>query len=200
MRFHSTIQLQISMEFTAEELLTRQSDLGRKISRTVENFKKSMAQSKMTRGDVQSRLERLEDCWSQFQKNHDVLSFRHKEVVKASDYFKKGYADVVEEAYLEQRGRLLDMVNQFDVGCPSSGMKGHLAADNPEQESRSGSAPLPRMQLPEFDGEYMEWPAFKDLFISIMDRNKQLSKVDRLHYLKLSLHGQAADLVKDQHP
>ncbi|XP_076659820.1 uncharacterized protein LOC143363084 [Halictus rubicundus] len=185
------------MELSVEELLAKQSELGRKISRITENFKKSIAQSKMTAGDVQSRLQRLEDYWSAFQRNHDVLTLRHRDTIKGSDYMKQEFADAVEEAYMEQRGRLLDLARQFsEVGAQSRAKAPSSASETKEGEN-AGSAPLPRMQLPEFHGEYVEWPAFKDLFTSIVDRNPQLSKVDRLHYLKVSLRGAAADLVKD---
>ncbi|XP_076302063.1 uncharacterized protein LOC143220282 [Lasioglossum baleicum] len=183
------------MEFTCEELITKQSELGRKINRVVENLKKSISQAKMTGGDVQSRMHNLEENWSQFQRNHDVLAFKHGDAIKASEYVRKEFADWVEERYLEQRGRLLDLARHYSGEGSTSTKKSPAASSN--EEASSESAPLPRMHLPEFSGEYVEWPAFKDLFLSIIERNKQLSKVDCLHYLKTSLHGQAADLVKD---
>lgn len=41
----------------------------------------------------------------------------------------------------------------------------------------------------------MDWPSFKDLFTSIIQKNRSLNDVEHLHYLKTSLHGKAADLV-----
>ncbi|XP_076302002.1 uncharacterized protein LOC143220171 [Lasioglossum baleicum] len=183
------------MEFSVEELLSKQSEIGRKISRITENFRKTISQAKMTGGDVKSRLQRLEEYWSLFQKNHDILAFRHMDAIKGSDYVKMEYADAVEEAYMEQRGRLLDLANQFGEGGSSTTKRS--AAASSKEEKDPGSAPLPRMQLPEFAGAYVEWPSFKDLFKSIVERNKSLGAVDRLQYLKSSLHGEAADLIRD---
>ncbi|KMQ84650.1 hypothetical protein RF55_17384, partial [Lasius niger] len=41
-----------------------------------------------------------------------------------------------------------------------------------------------RIQLPHFTGKYEDWPAFRDLFQSIIGKDRNLSEVEKLHYLK----------------
>ncbi|XP_055714801.1 uncharacterized protein LOC129808920 [Phlebotomus papatasi] len=52
-------------------------------------------------------------------------------------------------------------------------------------------AKLEPMKLPQFNGDYAQWKSYQDIFISIVDKNDQLSKSQKLHYLKDSLKGEA---------
>lgn len=54
---------------------------------------------------------------------------------------------------------------------------------------------LPDISLPEFKGEYSEWPTFSDLFKSLIIDNSKLSDVERLHYLRGCLKDALAQLI-----
>ncbi|XP_033221181.1 uncharacterized protein LOC117175583 [Belonocnema kinseyi] len=54
---------------------------------------------------------------------------------------------------------------------------------------------FPWLELPKFSGVYMEWPAFRDLFDSIVRRDTELPNVQKIHYLKLSVSGEPAQLM-----
>lgn len=54
---------------------------------------------------------------------------------------------------------------------------------------------LPQITIPTFNGEYQEWPAFYDAFMSLVDNNAGLSDVSKMHYLKSSLKGTAHSLI-----
>jgi len=56
---------------------------------------------------------------------------------------------------------------------------------------------LPRIQIPHFSGEYEEWPAFRDLFTSLILKDTNISDVTRMHYLKTSLKGETELIVKN---
>ena len=54
---------------------------------------------------------------------------------------------------------------------------------------------LPTLHLPNFSGGYFEWVTFRDIFLSVIDRDYRLTDVHKLHYLKTSLKGEAAALL-----
>ncbi|XP_024885612.1 uncharacterized protein LOC112463434 [Temnothorax curvispinosus] len=56
---------------------------------------------------------------------------------------------------------------------------------------------LPRIELPQFSGDYAEWPAFRDLFHSMVDKDSLLENVERFYYLKTSLKGEASLLLRN---
>ena len=54
---------------------------------------------------------------------------------------------------------------------------------------------LPKLQLPSFTGSYTEWTSFIDLFRASVDSNMQLTKSEKLNYLRACLKGDAAKLI-----
>lgn len=54
---------------------------------------------------------------------------------------------------------------------------------------------LPEIKLKEFSGNYDEWESFSDLFVSLIHSNPQLTMVQKLHYLRASVIGEAARMI-----
>ncbi|XP_055590106.1 uncharacterized protein LOC129742256 [Uranotaenia lowii] len=55
---------------------------------------------------------------------------------------------------------------------------------------------LPKGILPTFSGEYGEWSSFYDLFISAVHNNHNLTRAQKLFYLKTYTSGKAANIIK----
>ena len=56
---------------------------------------------------------------------------------------------------------------------------------------------LPRINLPQFSGNFIDWADFRDHFVSLVTSNQTLTNVERLHYLKTSMTGEAVHLLKN---
>ncbi|XP_029053971.2 uncharacterized protein LOC123988478 [Osmia bicornis bicornis] len=54
---------------------------------------------------------------------------------------------------------------------------------------------LPKIDLPKFDGRIETWVTFKDAFNTLIHVQPGLSRIQKLHYLKLSLSGRAEDAI-----
>ncbi|KMQ82563.1 hypothetical protein RF55_22550, partial [Lasius niger] len=121
----------------------------------------------------------LENHWAKFEEQHRILSTVHKDAVKNLDYKKKDYVSIVEETYLVQKGVLLDYSALLArQNQPAEAPTSPRATPTPSRST------LPRIQLPQFSGKYEDWPAFRDLFQSIIGKDGSLSDVEKLHYLK----------------
>ncbi|XP_078052012.1 uncharacterized protein LOC144478153 [Augochlora pura] len=55
---------------------------------------------------------------------------------------------------------------------------------------------LPEMRLPTFDGTIENWASFFDIFTSMIDRNEDLTPVQKLQYLRSTLTGKAAACIQ----
>lgn len=55
---------------------------------------------------------------------------------------------------------------------------------------------MPKISIPSFSGGYGEWTGFRDLFISLVHSDKGLDDVQKLHYLKGCLTGEAELLLR----
>ena len=54
---------------------------------------------------------------------------------------------------------------------------------------------LPKLNLPSFSGEYTQWVSFWNQFTTLVDSKVDFANVEKLSYLKLSLKGDAAQIV-----
>ena len=54
---------------------------------------------------------------------------------------------------------------------------------------------LPKLDLPSFSGDRMDWPGYHDLFVASVHNNAQLTGAQKLQYLKRSLVGEPATMV-----
>ena len=61
--------------------------------------------------------------------------------------------------------------------------------------SGSLTTKLPKLTLPSFSGEYTQRVSFWDQFTTLVDSKRDMTNVEKLSYLKLSLKGDAAQIV-----
>lgn len=76
-------------------------------------------------------------------------------------------------------------------------MLDQLSANRVQQtENQYSNIYLKPLKIPEFGGDYYSWKSFCDIFTNAVHENRRLSNVQKLHYLKESLTGEAAQLIK----
>ncbi|XP_011689310.1 PREDICTED: uncharacterized protein LOC105450902 [Wasmannia auropunctata] len=146
----------------------------------------------VTQGAVETRLKILDQYWVKFEAGHDTLRSTFWKTVSGHDYIKNNFFEVAEETYIAQRAALVDLLEEVRSKPVVS-----LDATSFREGESGGRRALPRIQLPTFTGKYEDWPAFRDLFQSIVDRNGSLSEVEKLHYLRTCVKGDADQLIRN---
>lgn len=89
---------------------------------------------------------------------------------------------------------MLNLLDDLNVQATQE-CAGNNSALNRSIDSRSHR--LPRIDVPKFTGVYSEWSNFRDLFVTMIRDNSDISPVEKFHYLKLSLSGEPAQLLKN---
>lgn len=162
-----------------------QEDIASKIIKAQSNFKKS-PKERITRSYVETRIERLESQWNDFELNHrKIVSEFKKEEIEKSEYYKRDVYDQTEEVYLDYKTVLKDIL--FKLITPSS---------NVNKGDEQTAVRLPNISVPKFSGNYAEWVSFRDLFTSLIHSNLSIDNVQKLHYLKSSVTGEAEQLLR----
>ncbi|KAJ8946765.1 hypothetical protein NQ318_018974 [Aromia moschata] len=121
--------------------------------------------------ELEVRLKKLDLCWQAFcdiQLEIDILDDNPNDHEQERQTFENDYFK-----YEAMARRLLNPQVGSIVG-----------------ESRANSNSL------FFDGSYENWLYFKDTFNSIVHANKAISDVQKFHYLRSCLKGEATDLIK----
>ena len=58
------------------------------------------------------------------------------------------------------------------------------------------SVKLPDIKLPNFSGDFLKWPQFRDTFVALISNNSALSNINKFHYFRSSLQGEAKALLE----
>lgn len=183
-----------------EELLTDQKRIHRLMSNFLQNFYKTAGRTNHTEGQLGARLHLLEQYWTRFVTNDKTLIGATAEQKAADDYFVKDLYTETEVTYVENLSTLTDLRNALrkSLCTPSTSRTHDDASFNSSAQTSSyhAQAVLPKINIPRFTGTYTEWASFKDLYQSLIQNNGELSDVQKFHYFKGVLGGEAAELVR----
>jgi len=136
-----------------------------------------------TADDIKHRIEYLEGIWNDYGINHHLIINDTEEA--DLDPEEADYAEV-EAKYFSLKSKLSNLANS---NSHDSSDKSTTAIPTNRSDVK-----LPRLDLPKFSGNMLEWTSFHDLFKSMV-HVQPISNAQKLHYLKTSLTGEAATLI-----
>nr|XP_034195322.1 uncharacterized protein LOC117611485 [Osmia lignaria] len=184
-----------SKDLSLKELYAAQSASRGLISRAVDNFTK-LGKAQRTTTVTSSRLSNLRGYWEKFVQQHmQILALADKEATAKDEYFVKDL--FVETSCIFEEA--CDYFNEYLAKlkpppvAQSSFDESHVA----NSQNVVNSIKLPQITMPTFSGDFHEWENYRDLFLALVDQNAALTGVQRLHYLKSSLSGEAALTLKN---
>lgn len=174
----------------ANELLIIQTELHERLQKAEINYRKS-PKERLTTAYIETRLQTLEELWNEFKEGHKkFISTVPKSSKETLTYFTNDVYGLFEEQYTTYKTALKSALDARAIKPTSS------HALSPEA-MKSSEIPLPRIQLPIFNGKYEEWQSFYDMFVSLIHDNTSLSNVQKLHYLKANVTGEPETLLRN---
>jgi len=169
------------------------------IIHAVENLTK-VGYVNVTNQRINARLVALKENWEKFSIINDAitlavskLSHEDTSLIQSNIYFSENLFINTHESYLESLEKMTALLEQDSDSTH----------ENPPSSQNSSvpmffhHARLPRIDIPKFNGSPSDWLSFKDMFSSLILAHPTLSSVEKLQYLKTSLVGSAAHLLKN---
>ncbi|XP_058828022.1 uncharacterized protein LOC131687940 [Topomyia yanbarensis] len=144
--------------------------------------------SEEDRHEINLRLNSMDKLWSTFEEVQTDIECHEESLVSESQHMST--REKFETKFFRVKGALLSKIPD----APSQ----QLPADR-VQQSNSSYAPevkLPTITLPEFDGDYNQWLTFHDTFMALIHSSNEISTVQKFHYLRAALRGEAAQLIE----
>lgn len=167
-----------------------QENLAGQIKKGFSNYKKS-PKERITLSYLSTRLETLEEQWKEFTSIHRKIVYEaDKSEFEASSYFKDEIFDETEECFIDYKSLLKDQLLKIKPEQTPT------ATTSTNNECNKQNIKLPKINIPTFSGDYMEWPSFRDSFRSLIHKQSCLDNVQKLHYLKGFLSGEAEQLLR----
>ncbi|KAI4475177.1 hypothetical protein M0804_014470 [Polistes exclamans] len=129
--------------------------------------------------------ELLRTAWSKFDAEHDRIVSSSRETALEQSYFKENCYDTTMQTYLGGVTLLNLRIEELSRQVPPV----------ISQSSSRSRTVLPHISLPKFSGNFSDWRPFEELFSAMIKDNPDLSQVEKLHYLRTSLVGEAAKII-----
>ncbi|XP_055623509.1 uncharacterized protein LOC129766934 [Toxorhynchites rutilus septentrionalis] len=151
----------------------------------VETFKEETSASQ-----VNVRLQKLDDLWERFGETLvDVKS--HDDFVEEGDSYQKERQEFSERYYFAKSFLMDKAKDRQEPGFLDQSVRGHDAS----MLGTLDHVRLPQIKLQTFNGNIEEWYSFRDLFTSLIHLKSDLPEVEKFHYLKGCLQGEAKALI-----
>ncbi|XP_018360522.1 PREDICTED: uncharacterized protein LOC108759538 [Trachymyrmex cornetzi] len=138
------------------------------------------------------RVARLTELYHTFEDYNDELA-----LLDPDDGHQAEFTNIQERFY-SLAGRAENILNPADTS--GAGSETASEATRAEQAitvaaSRKRKIKLPEATLPTFE-KFENWLSFKNAFANMIGTQSDLSEIDKLHYLKSALTGEAANKIK----
>lgn len=174
----------------------------------VENLEKLTKE----RAQIKSKLTRFKNYINsdQNQSKLDEIEARLEAVNNLLDQFESVESQIESLSAAGYETQLLNFENEFyeAIGKAKS-LISNASSNNSIRNSASSSqsnrflghgnakidVKLPTIELPNFNGEQSHWISFHDTFKSLIDENQSLSDIQKLHYLRACVKGEASSII-----
>lgn len=172
----------------------------RQFQRLIELFDLKPAEAK-TRGYIQSVLEDIEMTFRKFKEEHaNILLMISENSIRDEDvpYLNEDIYFQFHDLFLTFKAKLIDLISDLQMPISPTLHTSTFTASN-RSDSFVSTPRLPKIDLPKFSGEYIQWISYRDMFLSLVHNNTALSKVQKYFYLKGSCVDTPLEIV-NQYP
>ncbi|XP_055623180.1 uncharacterized protein LOC129766628 [Toxorhynchites rutilus septentrionalis] len=170
-------------EHSKQQLLNRRTILMGSLERAEQFVQNYVAER--DRGQVQLRIEHLDTVWIGLENVQSQLE--DLEVTDEGMTHNLQFRSQYETLLFQIKANL----QSYIPALPSS----TNVIPQPACSGLSGIK-LPTITLPEFDGDYNQWLAFHDTFIALIHSNPEVHDIQKFHYLRAAVKGEAAQLIE----
>ncbi|XP_011155692.1 uncharacterized protein LOC105193065 [Solenopsis invicta] len=130
---------------------------------------------------------RLTELYHAYEEYNEELA-----MLDSSDAYVEEFENLQDRFY-NLTSKIEDMFNATGTSSANSSVShDETRVNNDESVTRKRRIKLPEASLPTFDGRFEGWLSFKNAFQNMISSHSDLSDVDKLHYLKSALTGDAA--------
>ncbi|XP_072395159.1 uncharacterized protein [Diabrotica undecimpunctata] len=137
------------------------------------------------------RLDKCRELWREFndiQSEIEIILDDSKNAENERSDFEEKYFRLI--AWAEVKLRELNISGNVSTGETSQNIT------FPQSPRIDRNVKLPTIDIPSYQGSYTGWLEFHNTFNVLIHNNENLTNVQRFHYLKNSLKGEAAGVIR----
>ncbi|XP_059219534.1 uncharacterized protein LOC131995236 [Stomoxys calcitrans] len=170
-----------------------------RLSRFMDEYEKLPTISR-TRGISQTVLDKIEEINRLFESNHErIYDYIRDSSISTSDvpYLSEDVYFAFCHDFMIAKGKLLDAMVEFNATISPTLHSSTFHASSHRGDSSLNDVRLPKIDIPVFSGNYLDWISYRDMFVSVVHNNQGLSDVQKYYYLKGSCKDTPLSIVND---
>lgn len=140
--------------------------------------------------ELKKRIEKLDLIFNEFENIQTQIEEHDSSERQETE------RDSFESLYYEVAAKGEDLVHTYTPVRSSSSTSSSTSNQCSTSNAPQIKVKLPSIDLPSFNGRYEDWLSFSETFQALIHKNEALSDVQRLHYLKSSLKGDASQVLQ----
>lgn len=157
----------------------------------ITNLANLIEKGKIDNATLKIRSARVTELYHAFEEHNDELLILDPNDAHQAEF------EAVQERYYTLARKIESVLNIANRSESSAGISSEdTRSDDTATPHKKRRIKLPEAQLPTFDGKFEGWLSFKNAFRHMIDSQSDLSDIDKLHYLKSALIGEAANKIK----
>ncbi|XP_045446356.1 uncharacterized protein LOC123654500 [Melitaea cinxia] len=178
----------------ADKLIKRRSSMKAKLtsfSNYLEIVKSCEILSELQIIELESRFDKYNALYSEYdelQTEIETLADKPEEAYAMRTQFEEQYYALLAVA----RSLLNKGSKRRDSAGSVTGSEASMTG-----RTKNNFIRLPKINLPHFDGSYQCWLEYRDTFNSLIHENTCIDDINKFHYLRASLKGTAAEIIKN---
>lgn len=147
---------------------------------------------------ISERLSAIQQVKLEFDELQNLIETLVKQNQLDEEY---DIRDKIEKEYYTNLAIAKKIIKDQEVGNNSDdniSLRSHVTNNFQSGPNSNGiqSIKLPTISLPKYNGIYQNWLEFRDTFRSLIHDNSAISNVQKFHYLRASLEGDASSVIK----
>ncbi|KAF0715873.1 DUF1758 domain-containing protein, partial [Aphis craccivora] len=154
------------------------------------NEKRELARARLAQEAFLARYGSLERFRNNIEKEQQIIMSSMVGLDREDEYVN---VDEATSDKLEQLCGDIEVVYRMLNKCiPPT----QLNSERVNNANSNRTLTLPKVELPKFDGNAVQWCTFRDMFVSLVHNNNFLTDIERFHYLISALSGPPLMIVK----
>ncbi|KAF0748793.1 Uncharacterized protein FWK35_00024408 [Aphis craccivora] len=181
-------------------LISRRGVLKGKLTRTINSTKGNTEEIDIA--VIKARRDKCEELWREYDK---VQSEIEEEMPNISEEH-EAYRNEFEELYFQAVAECEKIINksnniticnsEYNADSEEKIDMTRSLSHNDSYMPKSSVVKLAAINIPLFSGDYKDWSTFNDMFMALVHTNDSLSPVQKFFYLRSSISGTAANVIK----
>lgn len=159
----------------------------------ITNLSNLFDKGELSNAALKLRMARLTELYHAFEDYNDELA-----EIDPNDAHQTQFTDIQDRFYT-LAGQVEEFLNPTSLSeASTSGGNREIGTEtvSPNTPGHARRLKLPEAPLPSFGGKYENWLSFKNAFQNMIGSRTDLSDIDKLHYLRSALTGDAANKIR----